>query len=392
MSTNLPHSGLSDRGAGERLLITGATGFLGRQLVRILLENFPKARLMLLVREKHRHDRYLRLQSFAGRADSAGDDTLGAERLQTLFGDTSQSRCGLSHQDYARAVEGTTRIIHAAATVRFNSPPAEARSVNVEGTRHLLEMASDARRQSTLRSFTHIGTAFVAGERQGIVREDELDVGQRFRNTYEETKCAAEKLVRAQGERIPSVILRPSIIVGDSKTGVTSSFRTLYWPLKVYAKRGWRLLPGFPDTVVDIVPVDFVARAAACLAMDNGAAGRCVHLCAGPAGSATLRELALHAGSFFGQPPPRFVNPAVFLTLLRPVLLATVWGLRRRVLFDGPVYRPYFRMRLIFDTTQADQLLIPHGIRPPNVRDYFDRILRYCVDSDWGRKKMALPR
>jgi long-chain acyl-CoA synthetase len=289
-------------------------------------------------------------------------------------------------------VEGVTRIIHAAATVRFDSPLSEARSVNIEGTRHLLEIALEVQRQGTLRSFMHIGTAYVAGERQGIVREDELDIGQHFRNVYEETKCEAEKLVRAQSERLPTVILRPSIIVGDSRTGVTSSFRTLYWPLKVYAKRGWRLLPGFPDTVVDIVPVDFVAQATACLAMDDSAAGHCLHICAGPAGSATLRELALHAGNFFKLPPPRFVNPAVFLALLRPILLATVWGARRRVLHDGPIYRPYFRMRLIFDTTHADQLLAPHGIQPPKVRDYFDRILRYCVDSDWGRKKIVLPK
>jgi nucleoside-diphosphate-sugar epimerase len=390
MSTNLPQSDLSDRGAGERLLVTGATGFLGRQLVRILLEDFPKARIVLLVREKHRSDKTLRLRMFDVRTNSARGDTPGAERLQVLFGDASRNRCGLTQEDYERAIEGTTRIIHAAATVRFDSPPAEARSINVEGTRHLLELASDAQRHGTLRSFTYIGTAFVAGEREGIVREDELDVGQRFRNIYEETKCAAEKLVRSQGAQIPSVILRPSIIVGDSRTGVTSSFRTMYWPLKVYAKRGWRLLPGFPDTVVDIVPVDFVARAAAHIAMDDAAAGHCLHLCAGRNGGATLKELALRASSFFHKPPPRFVDPAVFLTLLRPLLLAVIWGPRRRVLLDGPVYRPYFRMRLVFDTTQADKVLTLHGIRPPKVLDYFDRVLRYCVDSDWGRRR-AVP-
>jgi thioester reductase-like protein len=388
MSTNVPRFSLADCGANERLLITGATGFLGRRLVRGLLEKFPEARLVLLLRKKHRHDRSLRFQYQSGNWDSCVTDSPDTERVEKLFGDASQSRCGLSPQDYARAVEGTTRIIHAAATVRFNSPPDEARSVNVEGTRHLLELASDAQSQGTLRSFAYIGTAFIAGERQGLVREDELDVGQRFRNIYEETKCAAEKLVRARAEQIPCIILRPSIIVGDSKTGVTSSFRTLYWPLKAYAKKGWRLLPGYPDTVVDIVPVDFVARASVCLVMKDAAAGHCVHLCAGPAGSATLQALALQASSYFKLAPPRFINPAVFLALLRPVLLAAVWGPRRRILLDGPVYRPYFRMRLIFDTTNADRLLEPHGIRPPDVRSYFDRILRYCVDSDWGRIRL----
>jgi hypothetical protein len=68
-----------------------------------------------------------------------------------------------------------------------------------------------------------------------------------------------------------------------------------------------------------------------------------------------------------------------------------VWGSRRRVLREGPIYRRYLRMRTVFDTTQADALLSPHGVRPPHVQDYFEKILRYCVESDWGRKRPPLP-
>jgi thioester reductase-like protein len=91
-------------------------------------------------------------------------------------------------------------------------------------------------------------------------------VGQRFRNTYEQTKAEAEALVRSRLGSLPGVILRPSIIVGDSRTGVTSSFKMMYWPLKIYSRRLWRTVPGYPDAVLDIVPVDYVARAVAQLA------------------------------------------------------------------------------------------------------------------------------
>ena len=104
-----------------------------------------------------------------------------------------------------------------------------------------------------------MGTAYVAGERTGLVREDELAVGQSYRNTYEQTKAEAEALVRSRLGSLPGVILRPSIIVGDSRTGVTSSFKMMYWPLKIYARGLWRTVPGYPDAVLDIVPVDFVA-------------------------------------------------------------------------------------------------------------------------------------
>ena len=114
----------------------------------------------------------------------------------------------------------------------------------------------------------------MAGERTGLVRENELVVGQTYRNTYEQTKAEAEALVRSRLGSIPGVILRPSIIVGDSRTGVTSSFKMMYWPLKIYARGLWRTVPGYPDAVLDIVPVDFVAAAVARLAFDDAALGR----------------------------------------------------------------------------------------------------------------------
>jgi long-chain acyl-CoA synthetase len=307
-------------------------------------------------------------------------------RVEVYSGDVGLPKCGLDAAAYERLSAETTRVIHCAATVRFDHTLEEARRINVEGTRRVLDFAGAARR---LKSLAYVGTAYVAGEREDLVRESELAVGQSYRNTYEQTKAEAEALVRSRLESLPGVILRPSIIVGDSQTGVTSSFKMMYWPLKIYARRLWRTVPGYPDAVLDIVPVDFVATAVARLAFDDAARGSTVHLCAGPRGSATIDQIARRAAKYFKVREPRFVDPKLFFAAVRPLLFIALWGRKRRVLVDGSAYRDYFTMRMQFDTTNAERLLGPAGVKPPPVMDYLDRLFNYCVASEWGRKAVA---
>jgi long-chain acyl-CoA synthetase len=377
---------MSPQGAGERIVITGATGFLGEQILRTLLSRRPEASLVLLIRDTAEQSASQRLDTLLKRCLGEEESLLARRRIEVLPGDVTAERAGLSRRDWSAAAEGATRIIHGAASVRFDMSLGEARRINVEGARHMLRLAEEAHRGGSLRSFTYVSTSFVAGRREGLVREDELETGQRFRNSYERSKCEAEALVGGRAAELPVTILRPSIIVGDSRTGATSSFHTIYWPLRVYARKGWRILPGRGDTQVDMVPVQFVAQATERLAFESLAAGRTFHLCAGPDRGATIGEIAESAARFFRLPPPRFVPPALFLTLLRPLLAVTLWGPRRRILRQGRLYRPYLDMRLEFDTTQADALLEPAGIVPPRVMDYLERLFAFCVETDWGRR------
>ena len=366
---------------GDHIVLTGATGFLGRELVAELLARDPNATFSLLVRGRDDAES-------AKRADAMLTEVLTGDaledarkRVRAVRADLEKERFGLEQGAYEDLAARTNAVIHGAASVSFTLPLPEARAINVEGTRRMLDFALRAKAR-----MDYIGTAYVAGERRGLVRESELDLGQAFRNTYEQTKMEAEKLVRKRAGGQSVVMYRPSIIVGDSATGRTSSFKVLYWPLKVFARGLVPVVPARPRTPVDVVPSDYVVKAIAKIRANPANDGKCFHLAAGPERSAQVQQLSTLAAEFFKVRRPLFVNPELFVRYGRPLVDRLAWGKLKHVLTTGRVYTPYMSLDMTFDTSEARAALAGSGIEVPAVERYFTRLFEYALATDWGKK------
>jgi long-chain acyl-CoA synthetase len=297
-------------------------------------------------------------------------------------------RCGLSAAAFDRLAEETTYIIHGAATIRFDHPIEEARAVNCGGTRRVLALAERCAKRGKLKRFVYIGTSSVSGQRAGIVREDELEAGQRFFNTYEQSKCESERIVRDHFDRVPAVIFRPSIIIGDSRTGATSSFNVIYIPLRLVQRGMLSFVPGTPETKMDLVPIDWVDDVMVHVMAQDGANGKVCHVTAGPGRAAPLGEVVLSATAYFDKhsplPAPRtmeFVSRGEFERRRK-----LTHGREEALLGQLDTLLPYVSIDRLFDSRNTDLLLEGSGIVFPLFNTYAEKIFAYCLKTNWGKR------
>ncbi|MGZ6125018.1 MAG: SDR family oxidoreductase, partial [Myxococcales bacterium] len=195
-----------------------------------------------------------------------------------LIGDVASMHLGLSTGEYRELTQECTGIVHAAEWTWMGADPVTLERVNVEGTRAVLELAQDCRK---LRRLTHFSTVFVSGDRVGVIAEDELSAGQTFRNAYEQTMFEAELLVRRAMGQIPCTVLRPAFIVGDSRTGEIDRFEGPYIVAGLLLSTRLQVplpLPHDGVAPLNVVPIDFVARASAAIHQDPRAVGRTFHI------------------------------------------------------------------------------------------------------------------
>jgi nucleoside-diphosphate-sugar epimerase len=255
----------------------------------------------------------------------------------------------------------------------------QARQINLEGTRRMLELAARARELTGAVRYAHISTAYVAGTHDGRFAEGDLDVGQGFRNSYEQSKFDAERLVRAEAGT-DWTILRPSIVVGDRRSGWTAAFNVLYWPLRAFSCGLFKAVPAVPTAPVDVVSIDYVADAIVELCEHPDSAGQTFHLTAG-ANASTIAEIAALASRYFRRPLPRVVPPAEFAAL-EPDLASAA-------LESSAVYFPYFSVGTTFDDTLTRARLHPVGIHASPLHDYLERLLDFATRSRWGKRPIA---
>ena len=244
--------------------VTGATGFIGRHLVERLLER--EGDIHVLVREGSRE----KLDALAERW-GAGD------RVKPVVGDISEPGLGVSDAD-REALKGVEHFFHLAAIYDMTADETQNALLNVGGTQNAVALANDL----GAGVFHHTSSIAVAGHYKGTFTEDMFDEGQELTHPYHRTKFEAEKTVR---ERVEGAwrVYRPSIVVGNSKTGEMDKIDGPYYFFKVLQKLRHALPEWFPLVSVEwgntnLVPVDFVAAAIDHLAHEEGLDGEAFHI------------------------------------------------------------------------------------------------------------------
>ncbi|MBA2620931.1 MAG: SDR family oxidoreductase [Acidobacteria bacterium] len=345
----------------ETIFITGFPGFIALKLVRRLGRR--DARFFLLAQpefvEKARRD-----------IEMIGAETgVPLENFAIIEGDITRENLGIDEADLETVRAETTDVFHLAAVYDLGVAKNLAFSVNVEGTRKVNELVKSF---PNLRRYNYVSTCYVAGRRTGEILETELEHVKGFRNYYEETKYLAETEVEHLKEKIPTTIFRPSVVVGDSRTGETQKYDGIY-SLILYLRKAPALLRfvnvGNDHVRLNLVPVDFVVEAIAALSKDKNAVGKTVAL-ADPNPLTTAELFDAIAENLTGKksivkPPEKLIEKSLMLPISPPLS-----GL------PFPAV-PYFFVPQTYDTRVADEILSKHDIHCPNFKSYVENLLQF---------------
>ncbi len=359
--------------------LTGATGLLGNYLLRDLLQ--AGRQVAVLVRSQRKLTARQRIENLLQQWDAEGEVL---PRPVILEGDITQPDLGLDGTDLRWAAEHCTAVIHNAASLSFEatSPQGEPYRSNVIGTQNILEFT----RQAGIREFHHVSTAYVAGLRKGRILESDVDVGQTLGNDYEISKLSAEKLVRAADFIRPPTVYRPGIIIGDSRTGFTTTYHGFYAALQlahtlaqtherdhtgmIHADRVRLNLNG--DETKHLVPVDWVSAAMVHVMLHPEHHGKTYHLTPRqPVTTGMIRDvleasIGLYGVQLLGAdhvPANDNETEALFHEHIR-------------------VYNSYWRMDPEFDSTNI-QRAAPHLPCPDIDFELLVRLSRVAIDANF---------
>jgi nucleoside-diphosphate-sugar epimerase len=269
----------------KNILITGATGFLGSHLAaRLLQSDCQLTALARGTKSTSARNRIAEVLSEVGVSHF--------ENVRVLEGDISLPNLGLSESAKKQVLSSTDEVWHCAASLSFQQEDRdEIFRMNVEGTRHVLELV----KQTKSRRLQHVSTAYIAGNRNDLALESEINVGQTFKNAYEESKCQAELLIAEEHRKaaIVASVYRPSIVIGDSKSGRTTHFHGVYafiralWAALERLRRrmphsGPVKLPlrvlGVETQTLNFVPIDYVTDGMVSISRRPDSVGGTYHL------------------------------------------------------------------------------------------------------------------
>jgi thioester reductase-like protein len=345
------------------VLFTGFPGFIGARLLPRLLELQHGSRYHLLVQKRFLHQ----AQESIAAIEHAHPRLHG--RLHTIVGDITAPHLGIEGAAARRLQHSLTAAYHLAAVYDLAVRREVAHRINVDGTRHVLQFLEGAPKLERLH---YVSTCYVSGRAPGTFHETDLDVGQSFRNHYEETKFLAEVDVVRSG--LPVTTYRPGIVVGDSRTGETGKFDGPYFILAAMNRLpspGVFMRIGSGRAPANMVPVDFVVEALARLSSSAKSLGKTYHLT--DPSPLSVHEVGKLLASALGK---SFVYPPVPLFLAKT--LFTPGPVQR--FFGVPVQTlDYFADQCHYDTSNASHDLGHLGVRCPPLPDYVDKLVAFYL-------------
>jgi len=347
------------------ILVTGGTGFIGRHLLGELVKR-KDAEIYALVRPQ-----------------SAAKLSRWGKRVTAVEGDLTRKGLGISAADRRRLAGA--EIFHLAAVYDLSASEKENQAANVDGTRHVVELAN-AVKAARLHHVSSIAVA--GGSFKGEFGEDSFDEGQKLDQPYYRTKFEAEKIVREEA-RVPYRVYRPGIVIGSSEDGAADRVDGIYYSFKIIqrlrdALPPWVPLVGIEGGRLNLVPVDFVARAISHISAKPGLDGKAFHL-TDPTPSSfgdTLNVFcrAAHAPQFTLRIDSRAlaILPGDLAKMLRSwQVFQTV---QRQVLEGVNVPEAaisYASVRTRFTCRNAEQALEGSGIEVPPLASYAWKIWDY---------------
>lgn len=358
----------------KKVLITGATGFLGSYIFKEILMQ-TDYEVHLLIREKDQINAEERIGQIFHFFKDDMDTEKFSNRIKVFNGDLSRDNLGLDSEIYKKLNKQIDEIYHIAANTDFRMTLLTARQTNVTGAENILRFAKKCFKKIRV---NYISTAFIAGAQTGLfLEQDPITHFKKFNNAYEQSKFEAELLMeRYRKLGLDISIFRPSIVMGEYLSGKTTSFKMFYQPLKFFYQEIFDFIPLNESSPYNFIPVDLCAKAIVRLSLDNTMI-RTFHIV--NRDNMSLGHMMDILSKYLSVKKVKYVSPYIFNKNEKSVI-------RKKIIEP---FIPYFNLKITFGCSESYRILKNLGFEMPRIDEQFlFRTLKYCQESGFLKERL----